>query len=116
MNMNNISNARYKRDRVRDSGLNANTKICFKVRATALRPHLHTEVFPLCPYRTFHKGISTEKLQLNTGSTQLLSQTLSPLHKREDTKPNQRKCYNLVITKITNNSLSDLKGSQTIFS
>ena len=40
----------------RDSGLNANTKICFEARATALRPHLHTEGFPLRPHRTSHKG------------------------------------------------------------
>ena len=57
----------------RDSGSNTNTEICFKIRATALRPRLHTEGFPLCLYKTFHKGISTEKLQLNTGSRQLLS-------------------------------------------
>ena len=37
---------------LRDSGLNANNKICFKVKATALRLHLHTEGFPLCPHRT----------------------------------------------------------------
>ena len=30
-----------------DSGSNANTKICFEVRATALRPRLHTEGFSL---------------------------------------------------------------------
>ena len=32
---------------LRDSGLNANTKICFEVRATAVRPRLHTEGFSL---------------------------------------------------------------------
>jgi len=31
----------------RDSGSNVNNKICFEVRATALRPRLHTEGFPL---------------------------------------------------------------------
>ena len=31
----------------RDSGSNANTKICFEVRATALRPRLHREGFLL---------------------------------------------------------------------
>ena len=51
----------------RDSGSNANNKICFEVRATALRPRLHTERFSLCLHRTFckgtfHKGTSTEKL------------------------------------------------------
>ena len=46
----------------RDSGSNANTKIYFEVRATALRPRLHTEGFLLYPHRTFHKGTSTEEL------------------------------------------------------
>jgi len=59
---------------LRDSGSNANTKICFEVRGTALRLRLHTEGFSLRPHKTFHKGTSTEELQLNTGSTQLLSQ------------------------------------------
>ena len=41
----------------RDSGSNANIKICFKVRATVLRPRLHTEGFLLYrPYRTSHTG------------------------------------------------------------
>jgi len=34
----------------------------------------HTKGFSQCPRRTFHKGTSTEELQLYTGSTQLLSQ------------------------------------------
>ena len=55
-----------KREReLRDS--NANIRIYFEVRATALRPRLHTEGFLLCPYRTFHKGTSTEELQLQPG-------------------------------------------------
>jgi len=41
---------------LRDSGSNTNTKICFDVRATALRLRLHTEGLPLCPHRTFSKG------------------------------------------------------------
>jgi len=49
---------------LREKDLNANTKICFEVRATALRPRLHIEGFSLCPPRTFHKGTSTEELQL----------------------------------------------------
>ena len=67
---------------LRDSGSNANNKICFEVRATALRPHLHTEGFPLCPHRTFRKGTSTEELQLNAWSTQLHSLKHKPQHKR----------------------------------
>jgi len=72
--------------REKENRSNANTVTCFEVRATALRPRLHTEGFPLCPHRTFHKGTSIEELQVNTGSTQLLSQTQSPLNKREGTK------------------------------
>ena len=40
----------------RDSGSNVNNKICFEVRATALRPRLHTERFSLRPHRTSHTG------------------------------------------------------------
>ena len=50
---------------LRDSESNANIKICFELRATPLRPRLHTEGFSLCPHMTFHKGISIEELQLN---------------------------------------------------
>ena len=67
---------------LRDSGSNTNNK----VRATALRPRLQTEGFPLCPHRTFYKGTSTEELQLHTWSTLLLSQIQSPLHKRDRPK------------------------------
>ena len=54
---------------------NTNKRICFEIQANTLRPRLHTEGFPLCPHRTFHKGTSTEELQFNIGSTQLLSLT-----------------------------------------
>ena len=93
--MRNKDNSRYKKSREKDP--NTNTKICFEVRATALRPCLHTEGFPLCPHRTFHKGTSTEELQLQTWSTQLLS--LSPLHKRkvQSLAQSKEKKYNLVI-------------------
>ena len=40
----------------RDSESNTNTKIYFEIRATALRPRLHTEGFPLRPHMTSHKG------------------------------------------------------------
>ena len=36
-----------KKREFRDSGSNTNTKICFEVRATALRPRLHTKGFSL---------------------------------------------------------------------
>ena len=67
---------------LRDSGSKAN-KICFEVRATALRPRLHTEEFSLCPHKTFHKGTFIKELQLHTWSILLLSQTQSPLYKRD---------------------------------
>ena len=41
---------------LRDSGSNANIKICFEVPATALRPRLHTEGLPLCPQGPSTKG------------------------------------------------------------
>ena len=66
---------------LRDTGSNANTKICFEIRTTASRPRLHTEGFPPYPHRTFNKGTSTEELQPYTGGIQLLSQ-YKPLHKR----------------------------------
>ena len=68
---------------LRDSGSNANNKVCFEIRATTLHPRLHAEGFPVCPHRTFHKGSSTEELQLYTWSTLLISQTQSPLHNRD---------------------------------
>ena len=40
----------------RVNGSNVNTKICLEVQATALRPRLHTEGFPLRPHITSHKG------------------------------------------------------------
>jgi len=77
--------------KLRDSGSNANSKICFEVRIIALRLRLHTEGFSLCPHRTFHKGTSTEELQLYTWNTLLLSQAQSPLHKRDRHKAKTKK-------------------------
>ena len=84
----------------RDSGSNTNTKICFEIRATALRPHLHTEGFPLRPHGPPTKGTSTEEfaitkleyttpLSITTISTQEAkhkAKTQSPLHKRDGHK------------------------------
>ena len=94
---------------LRDSGSNANNKIYFEVRATALHPHLHKEGFSLCQHRTFYKGTSTEELQLYTVSTQVLSLTQIPLHKGQDTKPKQRKSLQLGDPMITNTLLMTLK-------
>jgi len=48
----------------RDSRSNANLKICFEVRATALHPRLHTEGFSLCPHRISSQGTSTEEFTI----------------------------------------------------
>jgi len=44
------------RRELRDRRLSANTRICFKIRATALRPHLHTEEFQLFTIGSTTKG------------------------------------------------------------
>jgi len=55
--MNNMMQCTMRERKLRDSGLMANNKICFEVRATALCPHLHTEGFPLYrPHMTSHTG------------------------------------------------------------
>ena len=46
---------------LRDSGSHANTKICLEVRATALRPRLHTEGFHYVHTGPPTKGTSTEE-------------------------------------------------------
>ena len=72
----------------RDSESNANTKIYFEVRTTALcPPRLHTEGFLLY----VHTGPSIEELQLYTWSTLLLSQIQPPLHKRDRHKAKVKK-------------------------
>ena len=76
MGMSKTNNARYKESRkLRDKDSNANTKICFEVRTTALCLCLHIEGFSLCPQRDLHRGITTYKirsiqLQLSHTSTQ----------------------------------------------
>ena len=67
----------------RDSGSITNTKICFIVRATALRPRLHIEGFPLYVHTGLPtQGTSLRIWQIKSRSTQLLSPTTQPLHKR----------------------------------
>ena len=53
----------------------------------------HRRIFTICPHMTLHKGTSTEELQLYTWSTLLLSQTQSPLHKRNRYKFNHNHFY-----------------------
>ena len=69
-----------------DSGSIANTEICFEVRATALRPRLHTEGFSLY----VHTGLLTQGTplriwQIQSRSAQLLSPIKEPLLKKQDT-------------------------------
>ena len=62
----------------RDSGSNVNTEICLEVRATALRPRLHTEGFPLYVHTgPPTQGTSTKDLANTNKSTQLLSPTIT---------------------------------------
>ena len=72
----------------RDSGSITNTNICFEVRVTALRPHLHTEGFPLYVHTgPPTQGTSTEDLaNTNKEYTTPLSNK-QPLHKRDEYKP-----------------------------
>ena len=88
--MSNNNNARYQESvKLREKDPNANNKICFEVRATALHPRLNTEEFPLCSPRTFHKGTSTEELRIQAGSTRFL--TLSQSSTQEvGTKPSTK--------------------------
>ena len=74
----------------RDSGSIANTEICFEVRATALRPRLHTEGFHYMstqdlPHREaplkiwqIQLGVHNSSLQQNSLYTRGKSQQLSP--------------------------------------
>ena len=75
----------------RDSGSITNTEICFELRATTLRPHLHTEGFPLYPHRTSHTGNLHWGFTItNLGVHNSSLQQQPPLHKRQDTKPKQQ--------------------------
>jgi len=70
----------------RDSRSNANTKIYFEIRATALRPRLHTEGFSLRPHRTSHKGnlhrgITTQHLEYTTPLSNTTTSTQEARHK-----------------------------------
>ena len=87
---------------------NANNKICFEVRATALRPLLHTEGFPLHPHRTSHKvnlhreicnyklGVHNSSLQHNylyTRSKAQSQNSITSTQKGIGTKPNYNRLY-----------------------
>ena len=69
MNMSNVKF--YKIDireiELKDSRSNANTKICFEVRATAPHPFLHIEIFSLCPHRTSTKKTPPRNYKSTSG-------------------------------------------------
>ena len=96
--MSNDNNARYMSRELREKYPNANIKICFKVQATAARPHLHIEGFPLSTIESSTKG---PPLRITPSTNKkYITLTLTPLHKREGTKlsTKERENYNLVIT------------------
>ena len=64
---------------LRDRKSNANTRICFEVRATALRPRLHTEGFQLSTIGSFTKGSPSRNY--NNTTLEYTTPTLTPLHK-----------------------------------
>ena len=71
---------------LRDSGSNANNKIYFEVRATALRPRLHAEGFPLC----VHTGPSTKGPPLRNYNSTLGVHYSSLKHNRHKAKAKKR--------------------------
>ena len=90
---------------LRDSGSNANNRICFEVRDTALRPRLHTEGFSLY----VHTRPSTKGPLLRNYNSILGVQYSSLKHNHlytrgTDTKSKQKKDYNLGNSMITNNT------------
>ena len=68
-----------KRIELREKDPNTNTKICFEIRATALRPRLYTEGFSLftkeLPQRYLYRGITNYNPEYTTS-------TLSHLYTR----------------------------------
>jgi len=75
------------RERVRDSGSNANTKICFKVQApSSTSPPSHRRISSIASTQDFpHREPLLRIWVIQTWSTQLLSPTIQPLHKRQGT-------------------------------
>ena len=79
---------------LRESGSNANNKICFEIRVTALRSRVHIEGFPLY----IHTGPSTKGPPLRNYNTTLgvhySSLKYNHLYIRGiDTKPNHNHLY-----------------------
>ena len=97
---------------MRDRRSNANTGICFEVRATALRPRLHTEGF-----HYVHTGPSTKEPPLRNYNSTLGGHN-SSLYTITSTQEGaqSKKINTLGDLKDHKYSLGDLKGSQTIFS
>ena len=83
-----------KRDRVERQWIKRKYQDMFRdLSHCSTFPPSHRRIFNTST-RDLHKGTSTKELQLNTGSTQLLSLTQTPLHKREGTKLSKKKREN----------------------
>ena len=78
--------------RVERKDPNVHKRICYEARASALRPRLHTEGFPLFHTRPSTKRPSPRNYKYKQEYT---TPTLTPLHKRVGIK--QKKKYTLVI-------------------
>jgi len=65
---------------LRDRRLNTNTRICFEIRAIALRPRLHTEGFQLSTIGSSIKRPPPRNYKYKPEHT---TPTLTPLHKRK---------------------------------
>ena len=81
--MSNINQRKVNKREFRDSGSITNNKICFEVRAIALRPRLHTEGFSL--YRP-HREPLLRIWVIQLWSTQLLSKITNKLYTRGKTQ------------------------------
>ena len=72
------NNAIYKETRVERKDPNANKRIYFEIRATALRPRLHTEGFQLSTIGSSTKGPPPRNYNLH--NKEYTTPTLTPLH------------------------------------
>jgi len=74
MDMGNNNNVRYKDKVERERSKRKHKNMFWDSSHCSTSPPSHRRI-STSPYRIFHKGTSTEKLPLSTGSTQLLSIT-----------------------------------------
>ena len=84
MNNMNQCKAQYKRERVRESGSNANIRICFEVRAhSSTSPPSHRRIFTNSSTQDFSHREPLLRIWVNTNweYTAPLSQPIQPLTK-----------------------------------